>query len=308
MVMIMKTKNKVKRSVGDRVFDTINIIIMLVIVVVVLYPVLNVVALSFSDAAHIAKADVGILPKGFTLESYNYVLRDRLVWFGYRNSIFYALASTALMLICTSMFAYPLITDDFIGKKFFTVFLTITMFFGGGLIPTYLLMKNMAMLDTVWVMILPGVVGAYNVFVFRTFFQSQPAELRESAQIDGANDFVILFRIVLPLSKALLATFGLFGLVGSWNSWFNGMLYLKTPELYPLQLILREYLYNITSSSMQAVAGAGGIATNALMMNKIDPKGVQMAMVVVTMFPIMMIYPFFQKYFAKGVMIGAVKG
>lgn len=301
-------KNKIKLGLGDRIFDGANVVVMLLIMVIVLYPVINVIALSFSDAAHIAKADVGLWPKGFTLESYSYVLRDHLVWYGYRNSILYALANTLIMLLCTSMFAYPLITDDFIGKKFFTVFLTITMFFGGGMIPTYLLMKNMHLLNSVWVMILPGVVGAYNVFVFRTFFQAQPAELRESAQIDGANDFVILFRIVLPLSKALLATFGLFGLVGVWNSWFNGMLYLKDQELYPLQLILREYLYNISASTMQARAGSGGISSNALMMNQIDPKGVQMAMVVVTMFPIMMIYPFFQKYFTKGVMIGAVKG
>lgn len=301
-------KNKIRGGIGDRIFDTFNVCLMLLIMVLVLYPVLNVIALSLSDAAHIAKADVTIFPKGFTLESYNYVLRDSIVWFGYRNSVIYAASSTVITLLLTSMFAYPLVMDEFMGKKFFTVFLTITMFFGGGMVPTYLLMNNMNLLNTIWVMILPGCVGAYNVFVFRTFFQAQPAELRESAQIDGANDFVILFKIVLPLSKALLATFGLFGLVGSWNSWFNGLLYLKDQDLYPLQLILREYLYNISASTMQARAGSGGIASNALMMNQIDPKGVQMAMVVVTMFPIMMIYPFFQKYFTKGVMIGAVKG
>jgi putative aldouronate transport system permease protein len=164
------------------------------------------------------------------------------------------------------------------------------------------------LLNSPLALILPGCVGAYNVFVFRTFFQNIPAELPESARIDGANDFTILFRIILPLSKALLATFGLFTIVGSWNSWFSGLIYLKNPRLYPVQLILREYLYVIDVTNMQGRAGMGGVGINPNLLQLIAPKGVRMSMVVVTMFPIMMIYPFFQKYFVKGVMIGAVKG
>jgi putative aldouronate transport system permease protein len=206
------------------------------------------------------------------------------------------------------MFAYPLVNRDLIGRKFFTIFLSITMFFNGGMIPSYLLIRSLHLIDNPLALILPGCVGAYNVFVFRTFFNNIPGELLESAKIDGANDFTILFRIVLPLSRALLATFGLFTIIGSWNSWFSGLIYLKNAEFYPVQLILREYLYVLDMVNMQARAGMGGGALNPQLLQRITPKGVRMAMAVVTMFPIMLIYPFFQKYFVKGVMIGAIKG
>lgn len=299
---------KIKDGIPSQMFDVCNVITMIFILIVVLYPIINIIAISFSSADHIAKANIGLIPKGFTVQAYKYVLQDIYVWKGYANSIFYSLASTFIMLLFTSMIAYALTVQDFMGKKFITIFLTITMFFGGGMIPTYLLFMNLHMLDTVWVMILPGCVGAYNVFVFRTFFQSQPGEMRESALIDGANDLVILFRIILPLSKALLATFALFGIVGCWNSWFNALLYLKDQDKYPVQLVLRNYLFVIDSATIQQRAGMGASLGNSLIADRIDPKGVRMAIVVVTMFPIMMIYPFFQKYFVKGVMIGAVKG
>ena len=182
------------------------------------------------------------------------------------------------------------------------------MFFGGGMIPTYLLMRNIGLIDNPLVLIVPFSVAAYNVFVFRTFFQNIPRELMESAEIDGANDFTILFRIILPLSKALLATFGLFGIVGSWNSWFNALIYFQDTDLYPVQLVLRDYLYVLDATNVQARAGMGGASINPNLLQQIAPKGVRMAMVVVTMFPIMMIYPVFQKYFVKGVMIGSIKG
>jgi putative aldouronate transport system permease protein len=275
---------------------------------IVVYPVLNVIAISLSNANHIALSDVSFFPRGFTTEAYNYILKDKQVWTGYRNSIFYAAGSALVTLIFTSMFAYPLINRGLIGRKFFTIFLSITMFFNGGMIPTYLLIRSLHLIDNPLALILPGCVGAYNVFVFRTFFNNIPGELLESAKIDGANDFIILFRIVLPLSKALLATFGLFTIIGSWNSWFNGLIYLKNTELYPIQLVLREYLHVLDMVNMQARAGMGGGALNPQLLQRITPKGVRMAMAVVTMFPIMLIYPFFQKYFVKGVMIGAIKG
>lgn len=307
--MLEKTRRvKIKTSAGDKAFDALNIGIMVFILLIVIYPILNVIAISFSNANHIARADVTIYPRGFTLEAYRYILKDKQVWLGYRNSIIYALGSTFVSLLLTSLFAYPLATKDFMLKKFLTIFLTITMFFGGGLVPTYLLMRNIHLMNNPLVLILPFSVGAYNVFVFRTFFKNIPAELIESAEIDGANDFVVLFRIVIPLSKALLATFGLFGIVGSWNSWFNALIYLKDTNLYPVQLVLREYLYVIDATNMQARAGMGGASFNPNLLQMIAPKGVRMAMVVVTMFPIMMVYPFFQKYFVKGVMIGAIKG
>lgn len=301
-------RNKIETSLGSKLFDVGNILFMIFLIVAVLYPVLNIIAISFSNASSIAKGAIGVIPKGLNFEAYKYVFQDIYVWKGYVNSIFYAGASTFLTLALTSMIAYALTVPEFIGKKAITVFLTITMFFSGGMIPTYLLFQSLHMLDTAWVMILPGCIGAYNVFMFRTFFQSLPSEMRESALIDGASDFRILIQIILPLSKALLATFALFGLVGSWNSWFNGLLYLKDQNKYPVQLVLRNYLYVIDAATMQQRAGMSGVSNSMMQGGGIDPKGVRMAMVVVTMFPIMMIYPFFQKYFVKGVMIGAVKG
>lgn len=299
---------KRQESLGSKIFDILNIIIMIFILIAVLYPVINIIAISFSDVSHIAKGDVGLWPKGFNVNSYSLVLQDRFVYSGYLNSIIYAAGSTILMLLFTSMMAYALTIREFVLNKFITIYLTITMFFGGGLIPTYIMIQRLKLLDTIWVMIIPGCVGAYNVFVFRTFFNGIPSEMRESALIDGASEFVILTKVILPLSKALLATFALFTIVGSWNSWFNGLIYLKDQNKYPLQLILRNYLYVIDAKAIAQRAGTGSSSSSQFNNMRIDPKGVRMAMIVITMFPIMMIYPFFQKYFVKGVMIGAVKG
>lgn len=293
---------------GDKIFNLVNFLIMAFIVGIVIYPILNVIAISFSDAYHVGRADITFFPKGFNITSYSYILKDKEVWIGYRNSIFYAIATAFVSLLFTSMFAYPLAVQGFMAKKFMTVYLTIVMFFGGGMIPTYMLIRNLQLIDNPLAIILPGCVSAYNVFMFRTFFKNIPAELLESAQIDGANDFRILFSIVIPLSKALLATFGLFSIVGTWNSWFQAMIYFKNHNLWPVQLVLREYLYSLSATTIQSRAGMGGASLNPNLLQQIAPKGVQMSMVVVTMFPIMLIYPFFQKYFVKGMLVGSIKG
>ncbi len=298
---------KGRESAGSRLFDAINIFVMIVILVVVLYPILNIIATSMSGSRFISSGSVTVWPQGFTLQAYRDVFQDPFIYKGYLNSILYAVGSTGIMLIFTSLMAYPLTMPGFIGKKFFTVFLMITMFFGGGLIPTYLLMRSLHLLDTVWVMILPGAVGAYNVFLFRTFFSNIPAELKESALIDGANDVVVLFKIILPLSKALLATFALFGLVGSWNSWFEALIYLRDQDKYPLQMILRNYLFAMDTKAIQGRVGAGNVAINGPG-TALDPKAIRMSVIIITMFPIMAIYPFFQKHFTKGVFVGAIKG
>ncbi|WP_238357997.1 carbohydrate ABC transporter permease [Cohnella zeiphila] len=280
---------------------------MIVILVAVLYPILNIISTSLSSSRFISSGSVTVWPKGFTVQAYKDVFQDPYIFKGYGNSILYAVGSTGIMLIFTSLMAYPLTVPGFIGKKFFTIFLMITMFFSGGLIPTYLLMRSLHMLDTVWVMIIPGAVGAYNVFLFRTFFSNIPAELKESALIDGANDFTVLFRIIMPLSKALLATFALFGLVGSWNSWFEALIYLRDQDKYPLQMILRNYLFALDTTAIQGRVGAGNVAINGPG-NALDPKAIRMSVIIITMFPIMAIYPFFQKHFNNGVFVGAIKG
>lgn len=296
-----------KASMGSRAFDVINIVIMLFILIVVLYPILNIIATSLSGTRYISAGSITIWPKGFNLDAYTTVFRDPYIFKGYLNSIIYATGSTVIMLLFTALMAYPLTVPGFAGKKFLTIFLMITMFFGGGLIPTYLLMRNLHLLDTVWVMILPGAISAYNVFLFRTFFLNIPSELKDSASIDGANDLVVLFKIILPLSKALFATFALFGLVGSWNSWFEALIYLRNQDMYPLQMVLRNYLFTLDTTAIQGRVGGGSVAINAPG-ETLDPKAVRMSVIIITMFPIMCIYPIFQKHFTKGIFVGSIKG
>lgn len=296
-----------KANLGSRAFDVINVVIMLFILVVVLYPILNIIATSLSGTKYISSGSVTIWPKGFNLEAYATVFKDQYIFKGYLNSIIYAVGSTGIMLLFTALLAYPLTIPGLAGKKFVTIFLMITMFFGGGLIPTYLLMRNLHLLDTIWVMIIPGAISTYNVFLFRTFFLNIPAELKDSAYIDGANDLVVLFKIILPLSKALFATFALFGLVGSWNGWFEALIYLRDQDKYPLQMVLRNYLFTLDTTAIQGRVGSGSVAINAPG-EALDPKAVRMSVIVITMFPIMCIYPFFQKHFTKGVFVGSIKG
>ncbi|WP_336775659.1 carbohydrate ABC transporter permease [Paenibacillus sp. MMO-58] len=293
-----------KESVGSRIFDLLNMVLMLLLCVAMLYPFLNVIATSLSNSEHILRGDITIFPKGFNLGGYRYILKDPFLYSGYAHSIIYAVGSTLFMLTFTSLMAYPLTIPEFVAKKILSIFLVITMFFSGGLIPSYLLARSLHLLDTYWIIIIPGCVSAFNVFLFRSFYQTIPADLRESAVIDGANEIQILIKIILPLSKPLLATFALFGIVGSWNSWFEALVYLQDESKYPLQLILRKYLFSISFDS-----GTGTEVMQAMLSQmNISPKNIQMAIVVIAMFPIMVIYPFLQKYFVKGVMIGAVKG
>jgi len=294
----------VKKSSGDLAFDVCNYIFMILLIIIMLYPMLNVLAISMSSSSAISGGRVTWYPIEINFKGYSYILSQPMLYRGYINSIFYAITTTILMLIVTSLAAYALSVKDFALKKFFTIFLAITMFFGGGMIPTYLLIKNLNMINTMWVMIIPGCVSAWNVIVFRTFFQQIPNELRESAFIDGATEFTIWRKIIIPLSKPLLATFGLFSIVGSWNSWFNALLYLKDENLYPIQMFLRRM---VVDGSLNSAYGNSQLST-LLNSGKVNPQNIQMAVVVLTMLPILMIYPFVQKHFVKGVMIGAIKG
>lgn len=291
-----------KRSLLSKLFDFINAIFMVFIVIIMIYPFLYVLSLSLSSPSEIVHGKVSWYPRGFNIQGYKLILSNSQIWIAYKNTILYAAFGTIVTLLFTSMTAYALSINDFVIKKPLTIFLTITMFFSGGLIPTYLLIRNLHMINTFWVMVIPGCVSAYNVFIYRTFFQGMPVELRESAYLDGANDFIILFKIILPLSKALLATFGLFSVVGHWNAWFNALLYLNSEKRYPIQMVLRQVLFVTNADSYNDSA--------ALMLQSkaINPKNLQMAVVILACAPILCIYPFIQKYFMKGVMIGSVKG
>jgi putative aldouronate transport system permease protein len=294
-----------KKSAGSAAFDILNIVFMLCMSVIMLFPFLHVIAVSFSGTDPIMRGAVSIYPIKFNIKGYIYILKDPLVWSGYLNTILYAAGGTVIMLVVTSMMAYALSDPGFIAKKPVAIYLTITMVVNGGLIPTFLLMKGIGILNTYWVMVVPACISAWNTFIFRTFFASISPDLREAAVMEGANDLRVLVMIILPLSKALLATFTLFSIVGFWNNWFDALIYLNDERRQPIQMLLRRYLLMdwwlangmIVSREVQAM----------LRERNIHPKNLQMAVVTLTMFPIAVMYPYLQKYFVKGVMLGSIK-
>ena len=288
-----------KKSFGEKFFEIALNSIMVLIMASMLYPLLNVLALSFSDVYYVVRGDVKIIPRGFNIEAYKYVFSQSSLLLYYWNTVKYAVGGTVIMLIVTSMIAYPLTISDFPLKKIITIMFIITMFFSGGLIPTYIIMRNYGLINTYWVMVLPGAVAAWHTMIFRTFFQQLPKDLTESAYIDGANDIIILFKIILPLSKPLLATFSLFSIVSHWNGWFNAFIYLTDSKKHPIQMLLRELLINLQMSNQ----GLSQIESELINLTVFKN-----ALIIVTILPILFVYPFLQKYFAKGVLIGSLKG
>ncbi len=288
----------VKQRVGA--FDIANYVIITVMCVVFLYPLVITLSLSFSDAGQLAQHTISLMPYGLSTDAYRLLLSDGRIVRYYLNTILYASTGTLVMLVCTSMMAYPLMFKEFRGRTLVTVLLTITLFFGGGLVPYYLVMLKLGLMDTIWALILPGAISAWNVFIFRTFFSDIPASLRESAQIDGAGHFTVLGRIIVPLSKPLLATFTLFSVVGFWNDFFNALLFLRSQEKQPVQLFLRRILVLMEYKDVQ---------TQVLLQSirNVSSRTVKGAAVMLTITPILCVYPFLQKYFAKGIMVGAIK-
>lgn len=281
-------------------FDIVLVVILVLMSCAFLYPLLNMVALSFSDSTVLKSQPVYLLPRGFSLESYKALLSDNRILLYYWNTIKYAGVGTVIMLLTTSLMAYPLSLVALRGRKFVSILLTITMFFGGGLIPYYITIMRLGLIDTFWVMVLPGAISAYNVIVFKTFFMSIPESLRESAHLDGAGHVRVLFQIVLPLSKAVLATFALFSIVGYWNDYMTALLYLRDDTKYPIQLLMRRLLVLMDYQD----------ATTAQLLRdfrQISSRTTKAAATIITVVPILCVYPFMQKHFAQGVLVGSVK-
>ena len=288
--------------VGKKVtaFDVVLVVIMVLLSAIFLYPLLNMLALSFSDSQELKSLPVYLWPKGFSLESYKALLGDSRTLLYYWNTVKYASVGTVIMLLTTSLMAYPLSIPALRGRRFVSVLLTITMFFGGGLIPYYVTIMQLGMINTFWVMVIPGAISAYNVIVFKTFFMSIPEALRESASLDGAGHVRILFQIVLPLSKAVLATFALFSIVGYWNDYMTALLYLRDDTKYPIQLLMRRLLVLMDYKD----------ASTAQMLKdfqKISTRITKAAATIITVVPVLCVYPFMQKHFAKGVLVGSIK-
>lgn len=293
------TKKKALRSKDDIIFDAIVLVILAILVLCFLLPFFNIISMSISNQYAIIRGDVSFWPVGFSLASYEKLLHTQVVQLSYRNTIIISIAGCLLSLLMTSIAAYPLAFSDFGLKKVYSVFIMFTMWFSGGMVPTFIVMSQYGLVDNLWVLILNSLISAYHVLVLKSFYASLPKELIESARIDGANDPIILFKIVIPLSKAALATIALWVLVLHWNDYLNALIYMRSTKNYTLQLVLRELVISSQTSSMFDVGNLDSSAISDQLKN---------AVVVVVMAPMIIIYPFFQRYFVKGVMIGAVKG
>jgi putative aldouronate transport system permease protein len=289
-----------KRSVGEKIFDCSNVIVLILLSIVTLYPFLYIVFASLSDASKLISHS-GILwhPLGASFEAYKAVFENKMIYTGYINTLIYVFAGTALNLFMTAIGAYVLSRKGFYWRNAIMVMIVITMFFGGGLIPSYLWMKTLHLYNNRLVLIIPGAIATTNLIIMMTYFKAIPSSLEESAGIDGANHITILFRIILPLSMPVVAVMILYYGVAHWNSWFGAMIYLKDKTKWPLQLVLREILIQNAGNDMTIGAGDDTRAQIA--------ETIKYATIIVATVPILCIYPFLQKYFAKGVLIGAIK-
>ncbi len=297
-------KTKVGHSLPDKIFIGVNYTLVTLCFLIVLYPLIFVISASVSDPVAVNLGKVFLLPKGFNLVGYEKVFAYEPVWVGYRNTIFYTVVGTVISVAVTMGCAYPLTRKDFFGRGFFLMMLTVTMFFSGGLVPTYLAVRDMKLINTIWIVLIMGMTSAYNIFVTRTFMSSNiPEPIIEAATIDGASDFGVFFRIVLPLSMPILAVMTLFFGVGRWNSYFTEMIYLNDADKYPLQLYLREILVRNNINEIMNSNDAEAMAEQARI-----AETMKYALIIVSTLPIMCIYPMLQKFFIKGIMIGAIKG
>ncbi|GIP35298.1 carbohydrate ABC transporter permease [Paenibacillus sp. J2TS4] len=281
-------------------FAVVNTFILCGVVLVTLYPFVHMIAVSLSQNIYVMKGEVTWYPKGLNFDMYQIVLQDSRILKSYVNTIIYTSFGTAISLAITALGAYALAKKDMPFHRGFTLLIVFTMFFSGGMIPTFLVVKSMGIMDTVWAMVLPGAVSTWNLLIMRTFFGGIPLELEESGKMDGLNDFGIFIRIVVPLSKAVFATIGLFYAVGMWNNFMLPLLYLRDPELFPLQVVLRNIVLagQMNSGDVTSIGGD----------NMVVEESLKFATIMVSTLPILLLYPFLQKYFVKGVMIGAVKG
>ena len=302
----MKTK-PVKRCREDVIFDKVIFIILTLILFVVAYPLYRVIISSFSDPTAVSAGKVLLRPMGFTLKGYAEVFKNSQVMRGFFNSIVITFVGVCVNLAVTLPTAYALSRDNFSGKKPITVFYMITMFFGGGMIPTYLVVKNMQLLNTIWALVLPGCLSVYNMIVARTFFKSNISEeLYEAGEIDGCTQSRFFFQIALPLSKAIIAIMVLYYGVGHWNSYFSALLYISDQDKYPLQLVLRNILITNQTALSQTATTAAARAALQEQQQLIDVM--KYSLIIISSVPVLILYPLVQKHFVKGVMIGSVKG
>ncbi|AIQ69615.1 carbohydrate ABC transporter permease [Paenibacillus graminis] len=286
--------------VGERkisLFGVINTLILTLVAVATLYPIVYITAISLSDTVSVVQGKVFLFPKRLNFEAYGEVLKNDTIPRAYLNSVFYTALGTFVNLLFTAVAAYPLSQKGFFGRKFFMTAIVLTMFLNPGIIPTYVVVQQLGLTDSVWALVLPNAIWTMELIILKSFYENMSSQIREAALIDGASEYRILFNIVIPLSKPALASIGLFYFMGHWNSFFLPLIYLNDPDKYPLQVVLRDMLI------YSAENDAGLVDRSAL-----APQSIKNATIVLSMIPVLLLYPFAQKYFAKGVMLGSEKG
>mgnify|MGYP003760081459 CR=1 FL=1 len=303
-LMMKKEKRKIKESFSDKMFYLVNGLFLLICLIIVAFPIINVISQSFSSPGAVIAGKVFLWPVDFSVDAYKQIFQSKMLMSGYKNSIMYTFVGTLINIVMTVAIAYPLSRKDFVGRGPITALFVFTMIFSSPLIPTYLNIRNLNLLDTFWVMVIPGAISVYNMIIARTFFQNTiPTELFEASELDGATDIQVLTKVVLPLSKPILAVLVLYYAIGHWNAYFDGLIYLSTESKFPLQVVLRNILASIEMLeqmvSTVGVQDAQRIATVEVM---------KYAIIVFGSIPVLILYPFVQKYFVKGVMIGSLKG
>ena len=298
-----KEKHIIKESADNRIFNISVTVLLVVFGLLALYPIAFVIIASVSDPVSVNAGEVWLYPMGFQLDGYRQVFTNRWIFIGYRNSLLYTACGTALNVLVTVMAAYALSRRDLFGKPLFSWLVAIPMWFGGGLIPTYIVINRLHLLNTPLILLLIGLVSSFNIIICRTFLASLPYELQEAAKIDGCNDFAILRRIILPLSKPILAVLCLYYAVGHWNDYFNAMIYVNNKNYQTLQVFLREILLLNQNIDLNTVEDPAVVALKLQM-----AQVMKYSLIVVSSIPLLIAYPFVQKFFVKGVMIGSVKG
>ena len=298
----IKKSEFARASIGDKAFLLVGYILLAAFVMAIIGPVVYIIVASFMDPITLQNKGIVFDLSKWTLTAYERVMTNSQIWIGFRNAIIYSVLFAVISVFITLLCAYPMSRDDFKGKKFFNAIFIITMFFGGGLIPTYLLISNMGLLDTMWAVILPGSFNVWNMIIARTYYKGIPSELREAADVDGANELVFFFRILLPVCTPLIAVLILWQFVGMWNSYFDAMIYLNSADKQPLQLVLRAILIQNEPdpgmiADMQSTAQRAQLA-----------ELLKYATIIISSLPLIVMYPFFQKYFDSGIMVGSVKG
>jgi len=289
---------------GEAGFNAVVYAVSGAILLMVLYPLVFVLSASFSDPVRVMNGEMVLWPVGFTLDAYREIFRYDAVWTGYRNTLLYTTVGTIVNVAMTTLAAYPLSRRDLPGRNVLMFGITFTMFFNGGLIPTYLIVRSFGIVDTMWAMIVPTAIATYNLIVMRTYFQNSiPWELQEASLMDGCSNTRLLAHIILPLSKPIIAVMVLFYAVTHWNAFFNALIYLRDDELYPLQLILREILIVSQSAFLDSSGSTFGMTEKLLL-----AESIKYGLIIVASIPVLILYPFVQKHFVKGVMIGSIKG